>query len=110
MTQHTQTLLDAALSYAARGWRVFPCHTPTAVGSSCRKDCGKDRGKHPRTEHGFKDATTDEATLRRWWSQFPDANIGIVTGAISGLAVLDEDSYKGGDETRRDLERCYQPL
>jgi len=104
-------LLIHALSYAARGWPVFPCHTPTLDGGcSCRKDCGKNLGKHPRTLHGLTDATTDEATIRRWWQQFPDANIGIVTGAVSGLVVLDEDSYKGGDVSRRELEDSYSPL
>jgi putative DNA primase/helicase len=109
MTTPTQPLFDAALTYAARGWAVFPCHTPTPKGCSCRKNCGR-IGKHPRTQHGLKDATTDEATIQRWWRQFPQANIGIATGAVSGLVVLDEDSYKGGDQSRLDLEQSYSPL
>jgi hypothetical protein len=88
---------------------VFPCHSPTAHGCSCRKDCGR-IGKHPRTQHGLKDATTDEATIRRWWKQFPQANIGIATGARSGLVVLDEDTYKGGEQSRLDLEQSYSPI
>src|SRR5215831_55449 len=103
-------LLDAALSYAARGWHVFPCHTPTNNGCSCRKDCGKNTGKHPRTAHGLKYATTDRATIQRWWTQFPAANIGIVTGAASGLVVLDEDTYQDGDKGREDLEQSYAPI
>ena len=104
------TALAMALRYAARGWPVFPCHTPTAHGCSCRRgDCAR-IGKHPRTQHGLSDATTDEATIRRWWSMWPDANVAIRTGAVSGLVVLDDDSYKGGDESLSDLERTYQPL
>src|SRR5262245_25780630 len=102
-------LLDAALAYAARGWLVFPCHTPMSDGCSCRRNCGR-IGKHPRTRNGLKDATTDETTIRRWWTMWPQANIGIATGAVSGLVVLDEDSYKGGDTTRVELEHTYQPL
>jgi len=98
-----------ALWYAARGWPVFPCHPPTTRGCSCRRDCGR-VGKHPRTQHGLKDATTDEATIRRWWGMWPGANIGIATGAVSGLVVLDEDSYKGGSSSREELERSYGPL
>src|SRR5438132_1209804 len=106
----TTSPLDVALGYISRGWGVFPCHTPTAAGCSCRrKDC-PDIGKHPRTQHGCKDATTDEATIRRWWTQWPEANIGIATGAGSGLVVLDHDSYKGGDESLSELEHTYQPL
>lgn len=104
------SLLDAALAYAARGWPVFPCHTPTTGGGcSCRQDCGH-IGKHPRTEHGFHDATTDEVTIRRWWKQWPQANIALATGAVSGLVVLDEDTYKGGDTSRIELEQSYGSL
>jgi hypothetical protein len=99
----------AALAYAARGWPVFPCHTPTADGCSCRRDCGR-IGKHPRTTNGLKDATTDAATIRRWWTMWPTANIGIATGAVSGLVVLDNDLYKGGDTALRELEHTYHAL
>jgi predicted P-loop ATPase len=106
----SQSLLDAALAYAARGWAVFPCYTPTAGGCSCRRTDCPDIGKHPRTEHGFKDATTDEARIRRWWKRWPDANVAVATGAVSGLVVLDEDTYKGGDHSRIELEQSYSPL
>src|SRR5262245_19457117 len=101
MTLETSTpLLTAALEYAARGWPVFPLHTPTASGCSCRRrDCDR-IGKHPRTQHGLKDASTDPATIQRWWRMWSTANIGLVTGAVSGLVVLDEDTQKGGDNTR----------
>ena len=108
MSATTGALLDTALSYARRGWAAFPCHTPTDQGCSCRRDCGR-IGKHPRTQHGLHDATTDEATLRRWWRQFPQANIGITTGTRSGLVVPDEDTAKGGDASRLDLEHSYSP-
>src|SRR5262245_46943648 len=103
-------LLAAALAYAARGWPVFPCHNPRPDGGcSCGQKCGR-TGKHPRTQHGLKDATTDEATIRRWWKQWPEANVAVATGAASNLVILDEDSYKGGDQSRVELERMYQPL
>src|SRR5215510_641064 len=108
MNQTTTTMLDTALTYAARGWHVFPCHTPTEHGCSCRKQDCPDVGKHPRTQHGLKDATTDEATIRRWWTMWPEANIAIRTGAVSGLVVLDVDRRNGGAESLRDLEQSYQ--
>jgi archaellum biogenesis ATPase FlaH len=33
-----------------------------------------------------------EEQIRDWWERYPDANVGIVTGAISGLLVIDLDT------------------
>jgi hypothetical protein len=54
-----------------------------------------------------KDATTEEATIRQWWTRWPDANIGIATGAVSGLVVLDIDSRHGGDESLQQLIQAH---
>jgi hypothetical protein len=103
--------LDAALEYARQGWPVFPLHTPIKGRCSCgNPKCGKTTGKHPRTLHGLKDATTSEAVIREWWEKWPDANIGILTGEPSGLVVLDVDPAKGGEESLAALERTYGPL
>ena len=89
-------MLAAALAYARRGWAVFPLNAPTTQGCSCgRADCGRNTGKHPRTEHGLKEASRDSATIREWWRRWPDANIGVATGATSGIVVLDVDGKKG---------------
>ncbi len=89
---NTNPLLRAALSYADRGLRVFPIFEVDAEGRcACGKDCGRDAGKHPRTPHGFKDATTDTAQITAWWSRWPKANIGIATG--DGIAVVDVDVH-----------------
>jgi hypothetical protein len=67
--------MEQALAYAERGWKVFPVWP---------------RGKNPLTPNGFKDATTDAATIRRWWSRWPEANIGLVVP--DGFIVVDVDS------------------
>jgi putative DNA primase/helicase len=92
---HTDQLLASALDYAAQGMHVFPLHATDDSGRcSCAKaDCGS-TGKHPRTRNGFKDATCDAVTIRDWWATYPDANIGLSTGA-SGRVVVDVD-VKGG--------------
>lgn len=88
-------LLDWALKYAERGYPVFPIHSVREGKCSCgNPSCGS-VGKHPRTHDGFKSATTDTATIRKWWGMWPDANIGLPTGALSGLVVVDADSEAG---------------
>lgn len=108
MTTLDSPALTAALSYAARGWRVFPLHTVRADRScSCGARGCSSKGKHPRTQRGVHDATTDTAQINAWWSEWPGANVGIATGALADgrfLVVLDEDPRHGGDETRAALE------
>ncbi len=53
-------------------------------------------GKQPLTTRGFHDATTDLATVSAWWNRWPDANIGMPTGAPSGVDVVDVDIHQGG--------------
>jgi hypothetical protein len=67
-----RSTLDVALRYAAGGRPVFPCVD-----------------KKPITAHGFKDATTNDVVIRRWWERWPEAQIATPTGA--GLFVPDVD-------------------
>ena len=70
-------LLDNALKYATEyGWAVFPVSPST---------------KKPLTPHGCKDAKKDRGAICAWWRRYPDASIGIATGAMSNLIVIDED-------------------
>ncbi len=86
-------MLEAALSYAGRGWAVFPVK----------------RDKTPCTAHGLKDATRDADQLRAWWSLWPAAGIGLATGEVSGLIVLDVDGDEGAESLHR-LEREHGEL
>ena len=89
----------AALHYATQfGWRVFPLHSVDANGCSCGSPActGTKPGKHPRTARGCLDATTDPEQIRQWWTQWPDANVGVATGG--GLVVVDIDPRHGGDD------------
>lgn len=88
---------DAALHLAARGVPVFPLHTPVEGGCSCREECGKNAGKHPRLKHGLSEATTDLDVVKRWWTKWPDANIGACAGPEAGFWVLDIDAGTPGE-------------
>jgi P4 family phage/plasmid primase-like protien len=89
--------LTAAMDYANKmRWRVFPVHSVRADGQcSCGKVNCRDSGKHPRTEHGLKDATVDTVQINRWWDRWPEANIGVATGVDSGIIVMDIDPPPG---------------
>lgn len=108
-----ETLIEWARHYAGCGHPVLPLYEMVAAGDgTLRCACGKlnceDAGKHPRTAHGFHDATTDLAQIQRWWTQWPNANIALRTG--DGLLVLDVDVDKGGDDSLEMLERRYAKL
>ena len=85
----------AALWYAKNGLPVFPLIPG---------------GKRPLNPHGFKDATTDEKQVRRWWSENTNANIGVPTGEPSGWDVVDVDPRNGGDKALARLIEKHGPL
>jgi hypothetical protein len=78
----THEQLIAALAYARAGLPIFPC---------CPKS------KRPLCVCGFKDATTQEKQIRTWWTRWPDAMIGLPTGAETGVFVLDVDRDENTD-------------
>jgi hypothetical protein len=93
-TTETDALVLAALNYAEIGWPVVPLHTPVDGVCDCPKRARcESPGKHPRTLHGLDDASCDEATIRRWWTMFPRANIGIDL-ARAGLVDIAPDSIE----------------
>jgi hypothetical protein len=69
----TSTLTEA-LRLAGLGFPLVAMHE--VVNGVCSYIRGKEcerAGNHPRTAHGVKDATTDETTIRRWFTQWPTA-------------------------------------
>lgn len=96
-------LLEAALTYNARGWPVLPLHSVRSGRCTCGSPSCKSPGKHPRTPHGLEDAQMDAEAIRSWWRVWPDANVGIRTGASAGIIVLDVDPRHGGDDSLANL-------
>lgn len=106
-------MVDRALFYARRGFAVFPLFTVEDGACSCgKRGCGSP-GKHPigsLVPRGVLEATTDEATIGQWWAVYPDANIGIGTGDVSRIVVLDVDAGHGGADTLDNLVRIHGEL
>lgn len=94
--QSVNVTAGAALEYLRRGWAVVPI---------------ADRGKQPLIRwQPFQSRLPTQDEVTDWYERWPDAGIGIVTGAVSNLAVLDIDPRHEGDDSLLDLERAHEPL
>ncbi|MDH3226873.1 MAG: bifunctional DNA primase/polymerase [Thermoleophilia bacterium] len=105
------SLAAKALAYAELGWAVVPVHTPRGEVCSCsRRDCPS-VGKHPRVRwQAFSENAPRLDQVRSWWRRWPDANVAVITGAVSGLAVIDVDPRSGGDRACARLEERWGSL
>lgn len=103
-------MVDHALEYARSGIPVVPLH---GVRDDKKCTCGRpdcpSPGKHPRTRTGLKEATTNETTIKKWWSpkQWPHASIAGVGG---NHLCLDVDVKAGGNESLETLIQDNAPL
>ena len=85
---------DVAMFYTSRNIKVFPV---------------KKQGKSPLCTNGFKSATTDKIVLQEWNNKFPNCNVGIPTGSINNIFVVDVDGEQGVESLNR-LELIYGKL
>lgn len=82
-------MLEAAARYAIEGLSVFPCKKKiplTGVG-------------------GFKNASFHANQIVKWWTEHPEAQIGLPTGELNHLFVVDVD----GPEGERAVEKMHLP-
>ena len=70
-------LYTKAFQYAVMGFSVIPIEK---------------NGKKPLVDwKKFQEKAATEEQIEAWWQQYPDANIGVITGKISGITVIDID-------------------
>jgi hypothetical protein len=81
------TALDAALTYAARGWRVLP------IASGSKRPCGR---------YGLWHASCLPDVIGEWYARWPRAGVAVAC-APSGLLVDDTDRRHGGDPRALEL-------
>lgn len=92
------------MRYLEWGWHIFPLHGVVDGLCTCGdKTCGR-AGKHPRTQNGHKDATSDRVKLTDWVSKYSHCNWAVSLEA-SGLVVIDVDPRNNGDEGFAELVR-----
>ena len=96
MTRRRGPCRQAALDYAARGWSVLPV------------EAGGKRPIVPWLELQQRRASAEE--IEAWFARRPEANVGIVTGAVSGVIVLDVDAGRGGNVSLEAWTREHGPL
>ena len=85
--------LDEALAAVERGWSLIPVRT------------GDKKAAAPWKAAQSVRATADE--IREWFAQEPTINYAVVTGEVSGLAILDIDPKHGGWEAARTLFEAH---
>lgn len=94
--------VEAVLNYQKMGWSVIPLHYPTNNGCSCRKPNCENIGKHPLIKYKpYMKKRARKEQIEAWWNKWPDANVGILTGAISGIFVLDADSVEARESIKK---------
>lgn len=96
------SLLEEALVYLDMGWCVYPSHCvdlETGLCSCGRPECPTP-GKHPIgrwTDFQNRLPTPNEVEA---WFTLMDCNVGMVTGKISGVVVVDADGDEGINSVR----------
>ena len=78
---------NAAISYCKRGWSVIPLRP-------------KDKKPAIPSWEPYQKSHATEEQIRRWWGEDPSCNIGVVTGAVSDLIVLDVDGPQGREAVK----------
>lgn len=101
-------MLEHALAYLHAGLPIFPICSPLMTGHQHRnpdtqrmETCsGAGIGKTPLIRwRGYQQQLPEEDDIRHWFTRWPNANIGLATGELSGILVLDAD----GTEARKQV-------
>jgi len=86
-TNYSDTIIPQ--SYLKNKYFLFPC-----------------KGKKPATAHGFKNASNAPEKIKTW-ARTGNYNIGLPTGSINNIWVLDIDKKSGGLDSLKELEELH---
>jgi hypothetical protein len=80
--------LEWALRYADElNWPVLPLARGEKLPAIAKRNGG----------NGVHDASVDPDQIREWGRLYPNANVGIACGEVSGIFIVDVDPRNGGD-------------
>ena len=104
------TFSESALEYARAGYQVLPIWWSADGECACPKGaaCGAHAGKHPLTEHGKDEATTDGRLIASWGARWPHANVALRPPV--GVVVVDVDVRNSGATELLALTEEHGPL
>ena len=92
----SNTLLNAALKYESMGLSIIPI---------------KAKDKRPLVKwEPYQQKRAEAGQIKQWWQKWPTANIGIVTGKLSEIDVIDIDSGKGFSEITKLLPQGFSTV
>jgi hypothetical protein len=87
-------LLSSALEYLDAGYSIIPV--------------GQDKKPLIKWEEYQKRQATREE-VKEWWTRHPGANIGMVTGNISGICAVDNDDPNSKHQLLKTIDEFAQP-
>lgn len=97
------SMLEYALGYLMDRKPIFPVCFATGKGRCLQHGACTNPGKLPLVAwKRYQTELPTEADVARWWGGSAQANIGMATGELSGVVVLDTDS---GDAWKEALRR-----
>ena len=103
-------MFNQLFNYITLDYAIFPVYS--AFEGKCK--CGNydciHKGKHSKFGIAPEGATKDIEEVKNMQELWMNSNIGIATGKISGIVVLDIDPRDGGDKVLSDFTAQYGEL
>jgi hypothetical protein len=96
MSRNGNPCLDWALKYADKNYHIFPAK-PGEKKSRLSKQYAADGQNWGMTFNAER--------IKKYWQQFPDSNVCIVTGDINGLFVVETDTAAHGKDGAAELQK-----
>jgi hypothetical protein len=96
------TRLQAAQRLAGQGYKVFPVppgKKQSYIAQRSRFGSGEAWGM-----------TNDRVLIEKYWKKWPDANVGLPTGAVNAIIVIETDTAKGHSSLEIDGEMALEAL